>query len=63
LGSRNFNHKTKREKRPSKIAEISKKINLIPWSETEYRDIVNKVYRENPAVEFSEIDVSNAWMK
>jgi len=45
-----------------KLQKFLKKLNLIPWSESEYKDIVNKVYRENPAVEFSKIDVSNVWM-
>jgi hypothetical protein len=46
-----------------KLQKFLIKLNLIPWSELEYKDIVNKVYRENPAVEFSEIDVSSVWMK
>lgn len=44
-----------------KLQKFLKKLNLIPWSESEYKDIVNKVYRENPAVEFSEIDVKAVW--
>ena len=44
-----------------KLKKFIKKLNLVPWSETEYRDIVNKVYRENPAVEFLEIDTKAVW--
>jgi len=46
-----------------KLQKFLKKLNLTPWSEKEYKDIVNKVYRENPAVEFSKIDTSAAWLK
>lgn len=45
-----------------KLQKFLKKLDLIPWSEKEYKDIVNKVYRENPAVAFKEIDVLSVWM-
>ncbi|GEM_PF-3942046 len=44
-----------------KLQKFLKKFNLTPWSESEYKDIVNKVYRENPAVEFEKIDASAVW--
>ncbi|MBI5356477.1 hypothetical protein HZB78_02590 [Candidatus Collierbacteria bacterium] len=46
-----------------KLQKFLEKLNLIPWSETEYKDIVNKVYRENPAVEFDKIDTAPVWEK
>jgi adenylate cyclase class IV len=55
--------KQNEKKSHQKLQKFLKKLNLIPWSETEYKDIVNKVYRENPAVEFSKIDVSPVWKK
>lgn len=54
--------KQEEKKGHQKLRQFLKKLNLTPWSEAEYKDIVNKVYRENPAEEFSEIDVSNVWM-
>lgn len=44
-----------------KLQKFLKKLDLAPWSESEYKDIVNKVYRENPGVEFSEIDLNLVW--
>lgn len=46
-----------------KLRKFLRKLDLTPWLETEYKDIVNKVYRENPAVEFPEIDTFLVWEK
>ena len=46
-----------------KLQKFLKKINLKSWPEAEYKEIVNKVYRENSAVEFSKIDISAVWPK
>lgn len=31
---------------------------LVAWSEEEYRKLIDKIYKENPPVKFSEIDIS-----
>ena len=46
-----------------KLQKFLKKLNLTPWSELEYKNIVSKVYRENPAIEFEGIDVLRVWEK
>lgn len=38
-----------------------KNLGFMPWTEEEYKTIINKVYRENPPVEFGKIDVSRVW--
>lgn len=55
--------KQEEKKGHQKLRQFLKKLNLTPWSEAEYKDIVNKVYRENPAVEFPEIDTFLVWEK
>lgn len=51
--------KANEKKAHLKLQKFLKKLGLISWSESEYKEIVNKVYRENPPVLFDEIDISS----
>lgn len=53
--------KQEEKKGHQKLRQFLKKLNLTPWLEAEYKDIVNKVYREYPAVEFFKIDTKAVW--
>lgn len=53
--------KQNEKKGHQKLQKFLKKLNLTSWSESKYKEIVNKVYRENPPIIFSEIDVSSVW--
>ena len=55
--------KSDEKKAHQKLLVFLKKLGLTPWTEAEYKAVVEKVYRENPPIKFEEIDVSPVWSK
>lgn len=45
-----------------KLKVFAKRLGLTPWSESEYRSIIEKVYRENPPIAFEAINVKSVFI-
>lgn len=45
-----------------KLRAFAKRLGLTPWSESEYRSVIDRVYRENPPIPFEAINVKSVFI-